>query len=138
MLQRYREVEDAMALKKESPTSQQSIKGGATTVGIPRPLPPPAPVDPQSSSAPFLDVTTNPASPPLMAGSGANGKWEASSVTNRDILKLKGGGYFPANVAHRAPKEGQVIPTPEPCERVVFSPISLGALDFPYTPLCAG
>ena len=57
-----------------------------------------------------------------MAGSGANGKWEASSVTNEDILKLKEAGYLPANVAHRAPKESQIIPTPEPGERVGFSP----------------
>nr|XP_040258257.1 nucleolar and coiled-body phosphoprotein 1-like [Aegilops tauschii subsp. strangulata] len=52
-----------------------------------------------------------------MSGSGANGKWDASSVTDGDTLKLKEAGYFPTNVVHRAPEEGQIIPTPEPGER---------------------
>jgi hypothetical protein len=47
-----------------------------------------------------------------MASSGANGKWEASSVTDDDIVWLKQAGYLPADVAHRAPEEGQIMPTP--------------------------
>ena len=73
-----------------------------------------------------------------MAGSGANGKWEASFVTNEDILKLKEAGYLPANVAHRAPEEDQIIPTPEPGEMVVFLPHFLRGLGFPMHPFLWG
>jgi hypothetical protein len=70
-----------------------------------------------------------------MDGSGANGKWEASIVTDGDILRLKQAGYLSADIAHRAPEEGQIIPTPKPGERVVFLPHFLMGLGFPCTPL---
>ena len=58
----------------------------------------------QSFRAPtpfFFASIANPTShPSTMAGSGANGKWEASFVTNKAILKLKEAGYLPANVVH--------------------------------------
>ena len=73
-----------------------------------------------------------------MAGSGSNGKWEASSVTDGDILKLKEASYLPPNVTHRAPEEGQIIPTPEPGERVVFLPHFLRGLGFPLHPFMRG
>jgi hypothetical protein len=57
-----------------------------------------------------------------MAGSGSKGKWEASTITEGAILELKSAGYLAANVAHRPPEEGQVIPTPKPDERVMFIP----------------
>jgi hypothetical protein len=57
-----------------------------------------------------------------MAGSGSKGKWEASIVTESAILELKSAGYLPADVAHRAPEAGQVIPMPQQGERVVFVP----------------
>ena len=43
-----------------------------------------------------------------------------SSVTKEDITKLRGAGYLDADIAHRLPDAGQIIPTPEPHERVVF------------------
>ena len=48
---------------------------------------------------------------------GAGGKWLASSVTEGHIKKLRGAGYLPANIAHRLPAAGQIVPTPEPAWR---------------------
>ena len=36
-----------------------------------------------------------------MAGSGSKGKWEASSVTEKDVKELREAGYLSADVAHR-------------------------------------
>ena len=47
-----------------------------------------------------------------MAGSRSKGKWEASVVTESAMLELKDAGYLPANIAHRAPEVGLVVPTP--------------------------
>ena len=69
-----------------------------------------------------------------MNGSGAGGKWEASTITNKDIEDLKRAGYLPASVVHRAPEEGQVIPTSQPGERVVFVPHFIRGLGFPLHP----
>ena len=44
----------------------------------------------------------------------------ASSVTEGHIKKLHGAGYLAADIAHRLPAAGQIVPTPEPHERVVF------------------
>jgi len=44
-----------------------------------------------------------------MAGFGVKEKWEASCITNNDIEDLKRAGYLSANIAHRAPEEGQVV-----------------------------
>jgi hypothetical protein len=71
-----------------------------------------------------------------MAGSGSKGKWEASIVTESAIQELKSAGYLPANVAHRAPEEAQVIPTLKPGDRVVFLPHFIQGLGFPLPPLC--
>ena len=55
-----------------------------------------------------------------------------SSVTEGHIKKLRGAGYLAADIAHRLPAVGQIIPTPEPHERVVFSsPISSADWSFP-------
>ena len=54
--------------------------------------------------------------------SGVGGKWMVSSITEGDIKKLCGAGYLAADIAHRLPAAGQIIPTPEPYERVVFLP----------------
>ena len=43
-----------------------------------------------------------------------------SSVTEEDIKKLREARYLTAEVSHRLPTRGQVIPTPEPNENVVF------------------
>ena len=73
-----------------------------------------------------------------MAGSGSKGKWEASSVTEKDIKELREAGYLSADVAHRIPAKKQVIPTPEPGERVVFIPHFLRGLGFPLHPFVRG
>ena len=46
----------------------------------------------------------------------------ASSVTEEDIAKLREVGYLTADIQHRLNAPGQVIPTPEPNESVVFVP----------------
>ena len=56
--------------------------------------------------------------------SGVGGKWMVSSVTEENITKLREAGYLAADIVHRLPDAGQIIPTPESHERVVFLPIS--------------
>nr|XP_040251756.1 protein WEAK CHLOROPLAST MOVEMENT UNDER BLUE LIGHT-like 1 [Aegilops tauschii subsp. strangulata] len=63
--------------------------------------------------------------------SGFQGKWVASSVTEKDVKELREAGYLAVDVAHRLPAKKQVIPTPEPGERVVFIPHFLRGLGFP-------
>ena len=41
-------------------------------------------------------------------------------VTEEDIKKLREARYLTAEISHRLPAQGQVIPTPEPNESVVF------------------
>ena len=72
-----------------------------------------------------------------MSGSGSKGKWEASSVTEKDVKELLGTGYLSADIGHRLPNKGQVTPTPEPGERVVFIPHFLRGLGFPLHPSSA-
>src|SRR3990170_8096619 len=73
-----------------------------------------------------------------MSGSGSKGKWEASSITEKDIKELWGAGYLSAEIAHRLPAKDQVVPTPEPGERVVFIPQFLRGLGFPLHPFGRG
>ena len=73
-----------------------------------------------------------------MSGFGSQGKWVASSVTEKDIKELWEAGYLSADVAHRIPAKKQVIPTPEPVERVVFIPHFLCGLGFPLHPFVCG
>ena len=68
-----------------------------------------------------------------MARSGSQGKWMASSVMERNVKELREVGYLAANIAHRLSAKKQIIPTPEPNERVVFIPHFLRALGFPST-----
>src|SRR3954468_19873535 len=56
-----------------------------------------------------------------MSGSGAGGKWMASSVKKKDITELREAGYLAKEITHRLPTKGQIVPTPEPHERVVVS-----------------
>ena len=63
--------------------------------------------------------------------SGAGGRWMVSSVTEGDIKKLCGARYLAANIVHRLPATGQIVPTPEPHERVVFLHLFLHGLGFP-------
>ena len=73
-----------------------------------------------------------------MAGSGANGKWEACSVIEKDVKDLRSTGYLSADIVHRIPDQDQVIPTPEPRERVVFILHFLRGLGFPLHPFVWG
>ena len=43
-----------------------------------------------------------------------------SSVTEEDIKKLWAARYLTAEILHRLPARGQVVPTPEPNKSVVF------------------
>ena len=61
-----------------------------------------------------------------------------SSVTEEDIRKLQGAGYLAVDIAHRLPDAGQIIPTPEPHERVVFLTHFVRGLGFPLHPFVRG
>ena len=62
----------------------------------------------------------------------------ASSIKKKDIKELREAGYLSADVAHRILAKKQVIPTPEPGERVVFIPHFLHGLGFPLHPFVGG
>ena len=70
--------------------------------------------------------------------SGAGGKWIVSSVTEGHVKKLRKAGYLSKDIAHRLAKEGQLLPTPRPHERVVFLPHFLRGLGFPLHPSVRG
>ena len=61
-----------------------------------------------------------------------------SSVTEEDITKLREAGYLAANIAHRLPDAGQIVPTLEPHERVVFLDHFIRGLGFPLHPFVHG
>ena len=73
-----------------------------------------------------------------MSGSGAQGKWMASSVTEENIKELWEAGYLAKEIAHRLPGKKRSVPTPEPHERVVFIPHFLCGLGFPLHPFICG
>ena len=73
-----------------------------------------------------------------MARSDSKGKWETSSVTEKEIKDLRSAGYLTATITHRIPPKGQIIPTPEPGKRVVFLPHFLRGLGFPLHPFVRG
>ena len=55
----------------------------------------------------------------------------ASTVKEEHITKLRSAGYLSGDIAHRLPDAGQIIPTPEPHERVVFLTHFVCGLGFP-------
>ena len=69
-----------------------------------------------------------------MSGSGAQGKWMASTVKENDITKLREAGYLAKEIAHWLLAKGQIVPTPEPHERVVFLTHFVCGLGFPLHP----
>ena len=73
-----------------------------------------------------------------MSGSSRQGRWVASSVTEEDIAKLRLARYLTAEIHHRLPAEGQVIPTPRSGERVVFMSHFLRGLGFALNPFVRG
>ena len=46
--------------------------------------------------------------------------------------------YLAKQIVHRLPAEGQLVPTPEPNERVVFLPHFFRRLGFPLHPFVCG
>ena len=58
-----------------------------------------------------------------------------SSVMEENIKKLREAGYLSADIAHRLPNAGQIVPTPEPYERVVFLTHFIHGLGFPLHPI---
>ena len=62
----------------------------------------------------------------------------ASSVTEEDIRKLREARYLTAEIPHRLPAQGQIIPTPEPNESVVFVSHFLQGLGFSLDPFVRG
>ena len=73
-----------------------------------------------------------------MSGSNLQGRWMASSITEEDIEKLREAMYLTAKIQHRLPAQGQVIPTPEPNESVVFVSHFLQGLGFRFYPFVRG
>ena len=61
-----------------------------------------------------------------------------SSVTEVNITKLREAGYLATDIADRLPDAGQIIPTPEPHERVVFLTHFVCGLGFPLHPFFRG
>ena len=65
-------------------------------------------------------------------------KLRKAGYLSKDIAKLREDRYLAANIVHRLPAEGQIIPTPKPQERVVFLPHFVRGLGFPLHPLVRG
>ena len=62
----------------------------------------------------------------------------ASTVKENNIASLWAAGYLAADIAHRLPDGGQVIPTLGPHERVVFPAHFVRGLGFPLHPFVRG
>ena len=62
----------------------------------------------------------------------------ASSVKKKDIKELREAVYLAKEIAHRLPAKGQIVPTPEAHERVVFIPHFVSGLGFPLHPFVCG
>ena len=61
-----------------------------------------------------------------------------SSITEEDIQKLREARYLTAKISHRLPSRGQVVPTPEPNESVVFISHFLRGLGLALDPFVRG
>ena len=73
-----------------------------------------------------------------MSGPNLQGRWMASCVTEEDISKLREARYLTAEIYHRLPAQGQVIPTSRSNERVVFISHFLRGLGFALHPFVRG
>ena len=62
----------------------------------------------------------------------------ASFVKEKDITKLREAGYLAKEIAHRLSAKRQIVPTPEPHERVVFISHFICGLGFPLHPFVRG
>ena len=59
-------------------------------------------------------------------------------IQEEDIVKLREVRYLTADIQHRLPAPGQVIPTPEPNESVMFTPHFLRGLGLNLDPFVRG
>lgn len=62
----------------------------------------------------------------------------ASTMTEAKITELRQSGYIPPSMLCRAPTKGQVIPTPNTRERVVFASHLMRGFGFPLLPFVRG
>ena len=62
----------------------------------------------------------------------------ASCVKKKDIMELWEAGYLAKEIAHRLPAKGQIVPTPDPHERVVFLTHFVCGMGFPLHPFVRG
>ena len=61
-----------------------------------------------------------------------------SSITEEDVKKLREARYLTAEISHRLPARGQVVPTPEPNESVMFVSHFLRGLVLALDPFVMG
>ena len=61
-----------------------------------------------------------------------------SSATEENVKKLREAEYLAADIVHRLPDAGQIVPMPEPHERVVFLTHFVCGLGFPIHPFVRG
>ena len=61
-----------------------------------------------------------------------------SSVMEEDVLNLREAKFLTAEISHRPPARGQVVPTPEPTESVVFISHFLRGLGLTLDPFVRG
>src|SRR3954467_12937720 len=73
-----------------------------------------------------------------MSGSDLRGRWMPSSVTEEDVSMLREARFLTSEIPHRLPVQGQVIPSPQPGESVVFISHFLRGLGFPMDPFVRG
>ena len=73
-----------------------------------------------------------------MSGSSLQARWMPSSVMEEDIKKLREARYLTAEVSHWLPARGQVVPTPEPNENIVFVSHFLRGLGLTLDPFVRG
>ena len=62
----------------------------------------------------------------------------ASTVKEEHIAKLRAARYMAADIVHRLPDAGQIIPTLGPHDRVVFLAHFVRGLGFPLHPFVRG
>ena len=62
----------------------------------------------------------------------------ASTVQEKHIKNLREAGYLAKKIGHRLPMAGQIVPTLEPQERVVFLPHFVRGIGFPLHPFVRG
>ena len=73
-----------------------------------------------------------------MSKSNLQGRWMPSSVIEEDIKMLRETRYLTFKISYRLTARGQVIPTPEPGESVVFISHFLRGLGLALDPFVRG